>query len=60
VRLGGRVRYGDRVEDRPMLGAGRSVRPHDIHDAIRLSRDVVASLAGLLAVIGLLMWWRRR
>jgi adenosylcobinamide-phosphate synthase len=60
VRLGGRNRYGDRVEDRPTLGAGRTVRVEDIGEAVRLSRDVVSSLAVLLALIGLAQWWHRR
>jgi adenosylcobinamide-phosphate synthase len=60
VRLGGRNRYGDRVEDRPTLGSGRTVRVEDIGDAVRLSRDVVTSLAVILALIGLAQWWHRR
>jgi adenosylcobinamide-phosphate synthase len=60
VRLGGRNRYGDRVEDRPTLGNGRPVRVEDIKEAVRLSRDVVTSLAVILALIGLAQWWRRR
>jgi adenosylcobinamide-phosphate synthase len=60
VRLGGRNRYGNRVEDRPILGSGRPVRVDDIDEAIRLSRDVVTYLAMILALIGLAQWWRRR
>lgn len=60
VRLGGRNRYGDRVEDRPILGSGRSVRVDDIEAAVRLSRDVVTYLAVALALIGLAQWWRHR
>ena len=60
VRLGGRNRYGDRVEDRPILGSGHAVRVDDIKEAIRLSRDVVTALAAILAFIGLAQWWRRR
>jgi adenosylcobinamide-phosphate synthase len=60
VRLGGRNRYGNRVEDRPILGSGRPVRVDDIDEAIRLSRDVVTYLAVILALIGLAQWWRRR
>lgn len=60
VRLGGRNRYGDRVEERPILGDGRAVRVDDINEAIRLSRDVVTSLALILAFIGLAQWWRHR
>ena len=60
VRLGGRNRYGDRVEDRPILGNGHAVRVDDIKDAIRLSRDIVTFLAAILAFIGLAQCWRRR
>ncbi len=60
VRLGGRNRYGDRMEDRPTLGNGGAVRVDDIGEAVRLSRDVVTSLAVMLALIGLAQWWRRR
>jgi adenosylcobinamide-phosphate synthase len=60
VRLGGRNRYGDRVEDRPILGSGRPVRVDDIEAAVRLSRDVVTYLAVALALIGLAQWWRHR
>ncbi len=60
VRLGGTSRYGDRVEERPILGGGRPAQREDIHEAIRLSRDVVTSLAVILAFIGLALWWRRR
>lgn len=48
VRLGGMVRYGDRIEDRPRLGDGRSVVPDDIPAAVRLSRDVTVALGALL------------
>jgi adenosylcobinamide-phosphate synthase len=60
VRLGGRNRYGDRVEDRPTLGSGRPVGVDDIHEAVRLSRDVVTSLAVILGAIGLIQWWHKR
>lgn len=60
VRLGGRNRYGDRIEDRPTLGHGRPVRVEDIREAVRLSRDVVTSLALMLALIGLAQRWRQR
>jgi adenosylcobinamide-phosphate synthase len=55
VRLGGRVRYGDRVEDRAHLGDGRPVTPADIPAAVRLSDDVTFALAAAL----LLPNWRR-
>lgn len=60
VRLGGRNRYGDRVEDRPLLGRGRAVNVTDIQEAVRLSRDVTTSLAIAVALIGLAQWWHRR
>jgi adenosylcobinamide-phosphate synthase len=60
VRLGGRNRYGDRVEDRPILGSGRAVTVDDIHESVQLSRDVTTSLATALALIGIVQWWRRR
>lgn len=59
VQLGGRNRYGDRVEQRAALGFGRPARPSDITESIRLSRDVTNSLASLLSVVGLALWWRR-
>lgn len=60
VQLGGRNRYGDRVEERATLGFGRPARSADIEKSIRLSHDVTYSLASLLGVVGLAMWWRRR
>jgi adenosylcobinamide-phosphate synthase len=60
MRLGGRNRYDDRVEDRATLGFGPPARPTDISESVRLSRDVTCSLASLLSVAGLAMWWCRR
>jgi adenosylcobinamide-phosphate synthase len=51
VSLGGMVRYGDRIEDRPRLGDGRPVEAIDIERAVRLSDDVTLALAGSLAVM---------
>ena len=51
VQLGGRVRYGERIEDRPRLGDGRPVERGDIERAVRLSDDVTLALAGTLAVV---------
>ncbi len=45
LRLGGVNRYGDRVEHRAPLGRGRPPDRHDIHHAVRLSRDVSLALA---------------
>jgi adenosylcobinamide-phosphate synthase len=50
VRLGGTNRYGDRVEERPALGAGPPPARADIRRAVALSRDVSLALAALLAV----------
>jgi adenosylcobinamide-phosphate synthase len=49
VRLGGRNRYGDRVEDRPHLGDGRPPAATDISRAVRLSRSVWLAAAALAA-----------
>ena len=58
VCLGGVNRYGDRVERRPLLGVGRAPEAGDIEAAIRLSGDVTAALAVVLAVMGLVGWRR--
>lgn len=60
VQLGGRNRYGDRIEERATLGFGRPARSSDIKESIRLSRDVTYLLASLLGVASLAMWWRQR
>jgi adenosylcobinamide-phosphate synthase len=53
VRLGGRNRYGDRVEHRPWLGQGRPPARSDIGLAVRLSSDVSWLLTLILAAAGL-------
>ena len=53
IRLGGRNRYGDRVEFRPSLGTGHTPEPSDIERAISLSRDATTVMAVLLASFGL-------
>ena len=53
VRLGGRNRYGDRVEHRPWLGHGRPPARSDIELAVRLSSDVSWLLTAILAAAGL-------
>jgi adenosylcobinamide-phosphate synthase len=53
VRLGGRNRYGDRVEHRPWLGQGRPPARSDIQPAVRLSSDVSWLLTAILAAAGL-------
>ncbi len=60
IQLGGRNRYGERVEERVPLGVGRIAQASDISEAIRLSRDVTFALASTLGVVGLALWWRRR
>ncbi|MGC8509280.1 MAG: adenosylcobinamide-phosphate synthase CbiB [Acidimicrobiales bacterium] len=56
-RLGGRNRYGEREEVRPILGWGPDAQSSDIARSVRLSRDVAGALAGLLVVAGLAQWW---
>ncbi len=51
VRLGGRNVYGGRVDDRPVLGAGRPAGPPDIARAVRLSA-AVGAVAAVLAALG--------
>lgn len=51
LRLGGVNRYGDRVEHRATLGRGRPPDRHDIHHAVRLSRDVSLALAVALPAV---------
>ena len=53
VELGGTVRYGDRVEDRPHLGDGPRPRPVDIGRAVRLAEQVELALVALLALTAL-------
>ena len=50
VRLGGRNVYGERVEERPVLGEGRPPVRGDIGRAVRLSRAVWTAAAVLAAV----------
>ncbi|MFF9282366.1 cobalamin biosynthesis protein [Streptomyces griseosporeus] len=50
VRLGGTLSYGGRVEHRPVLNhQGRTVAPHDIGRAVRLSRRVSWLALGVCA-----------
>jgi adenosylcobinamide-phosphate synthase len=54
VRLGGRNRYGDRVEERPALGEGLPPGPDDVDRAVRLSGRVgAAALAFSMALAAL-------
>jgi adenosylcobinamide-phosphate synthase len=52
LRLGGTNRYGDVVEERPAMGAGRPVEPADIGAAVALSRHLSWALAGVLGTAG--------
>jgi adenosylcobinamide-phosphate synthase len=47
LQLGGRNVYGNRVEDRPLLGDGRPPAPRDIGRAVRLSRAIWTTAAVL-------------
>jgi adenosylcobinamide-phosphate synthase len=60
VTLGGRNVYGERVEDRPLLGHGHRAEASDIDAAIQLSRDVTMVLVASLVLLGAWMWKRRR
>jgi len=53
LRLGGRNRYGGRVENRPSLGHGRPPACADIEPAVRLLEEVTWLLTALLAGTGL-------
>ena len=55
VELGGPLRYGDRVEDRPRLGDGPRPGPADITRAVRLADQVELALVGLLALASLFL-----
>jgi adenosylcobinamide-phosphate synthase len=56
LRLGGPSKYGERVEERPQLGSGRSAQAADIKQAVRLSRDVTTALAIILGLVGVVLW----
>ena len=53
VELGGPLRYGERVEDRPRLGAGPRPQPADIPRALRLADDVELLLVGAAGVVAI-------
>lgn len=57
IRLGGRNTYGDRTEDRVLLGAGRPAARQDIARARALARRV--QRGALLVAIGMLVLARR-
>jgi adenosylcobinamide-phosphate synthase len=51
VRLGGRNRYGGRVEDRPRLGDGRPPDPAAVLRAVRLAGLVGVAATALAAAL---------
>jgi len=55
LELGGSLRYGDRVEDRPRLGGGARPDPTDIGRAVRLGDQVELALVAFLALASLLL-----
>ncbi len=52
VELGGTLRYGERLEDRPRLGAGPRPEARDIDRAIALTSHVDLALVALLGAWG--------
>ena len=54
VELGGTLRYGERIEDRPSLGDGPRPNVGDIERAIRLADRVELAAVALLGGLGLL------
>jgi adenosylcobinamide-phosphate synthase len=50
-QLGGPLRYGDEVEQRPTLGLGPRPDPADITAAVRLINRTELTLAGVLAAV---------
>jgi adenosylcobinamide-phosphate synthase len=48
IELGGVNHYGDRHEERPLLGCGRRANTGDIARAVRLKRDLPAALVAAL------------
>ncbi|MGH8982755.1 MAG: adenosylcobinamide-phosphate synthase CbiB [Acidimicrobiia bacterium] len=60
VELGGKLRYGARVEHRPRLGRGVRPQPPDIGRAVRLADQVDVALVALLLVPTLVARARRR
>lgn len=56
VELGGPLRYGDRAEERPRLGAGPRPQPVDVRRAVQLESSVewllIGALVGVAAARG--------
>ena len=57
--LGGPLRYGDRVENRPRLGDGPRPEANDVAEAIRLADRAEWIFTGASAVVGLVRLRRR-
>jgi adenosylcobinamide-phosphate synthase len=60
LELGGKVRYGERIEDRPLLGTGPRPVPSDIGRATKLANQVELALVALLGATGLVASLTRR
>jgi adenosylcobinamide-phosphate synthase len=54
IRLGGRTVYGHAVEQRPMLGEGRTADAGDVTRSVELSR-VIGSASGVVAALTALL-----
>lgn len=61
VSLGGPLRYGDRLEDRPVLGDGTRPQAADVTRAVQLAARTELALIGTLGILGLAgsRRWRR-
>jgi adenosylcobinamide-phosphate synthase len=53
LELGGKLRYGEQIEDRPLLGTGPRPGAADIGRATQLANQVELALVALLGVAGL-------
>jgi adenosylcobinamide-phosphate synthase len=59
ITLGGANRYGDRIEDRGILGTGPAPGPADIARAVALRRRIGTSIATAGVAVGLIARIRR-
>ncbi|MBA8825532.1 adenosylcobinamide-phosphate synthase [Saccharopolyspora lacisalsi] len=59
IRLGGRTDYGHAVEQRPVLGEGRTADAGDVTRSVELSR-VIGAVSGVLAATGAAFFGGRR
>ncbi len=60
LELGGPLRYGARIEDRPRLGRGPRPSGPDIAAAVRLAERIELLLVGALVATGVVAWARSR